>query len=70
MSDKATASEVIDNRAFSVFCGVECSNQSPDEDTIGRFRNILVKHGLQEKQFTQVVTLSTERGKGRSLILR
>ena len=62
LSDEATAAEVIDSRAFSEFCGVESSNQVPDGDTIGRFRNILVKHGLQEKLFTQVVALLTERG--------
>ena len=62
LSDEATAAEVIDSRAFSEFCGVKSSNQVPDGDTIGRFRNILVKHGLQEKLFAQVVTLLTERG--------
>ena len=62
LSDEATAAEVIDSRAFSEFCGVESSNQVPDGDTIGRFRNILVKHGLQEKLFAQVVALLTERG--------
>ena len=62
LSDEATAAEVIDSRAFSEFCGVQSSNQVPDGDTIGRFRNILVKHGLQEKLFTQVVALLAERG--------
>ena len=62
LSDEATAAEVIDSRAFSEFCGVESSNQVPDGDTIGRFRNILVKNGLQEKLFLQVVSLLTERG--------
>ena len=41
---------------------MESSNQVPDGDTIGRFRNILVKHGLQKKLFAQVVALLTERG--------
>ncbi len=62
LSDEATAAEVIDSRAFSEFCGVDSSNQVPDGDTIGRFRNILVKNGLQEKLFLQVVNLLTERG--------
>ena len=62
LSDEATAAEMIDSRAFSEFCGVESSNQVPDGDTIGRFRNILVKNGLQEKLFLQVVSLLTERG--------
>ena len=62
LSDEATAAEVIDSRAFSEFCGVDSSNQVPDGDTIGRFRNILVKNGLQENLFLQVVNLLTERG--------
>ena len=62
LSDEATSTEVIDSRAFSEFCGVDSSNQVPDGDTIGRFRNILVKNGLQEKLFQQVAALLTERG--------
>ena len=38
--------EIIVNRAFSEFCGVDSSNQIPDGDTIGRFRALLVKNGL------------------------
>ena len=34
----------------------------PNGDTIGRFRNLLVKNGLQEKLFAQVVTALTEQG--------
>ena len=49
LSDEATAAEAIDSRAFSDFCGVDSSNQVPNGDTIGRFRNLLVKNGLQEK---------------------
>ena len=45
LSDEATAAEAIDSRAFSDFCGVDSSNQVPDGDTIGRFRNLLVKNG-------------------------
>jgi len=62
LSDMATAEQVIDSRAFSDFCGVDSSNQVPDGDTIGRFRNILVTNGLQERLFAQVLTLLTERG--------
>ena len=53
---------MIDSRAFSVFCGMEFSNQVLDGDAIGRFRNILVKNGLQENLFLQVVGLLTECG--------
>ncbi len=62
LSDESTVAEAIDSRAFSDFCGVDSSNQVPDGDTLGRFRNILIKNGLQEKLFAQVVSLLTERG--------
>ena len=39
VADMAVAAEVIDSRAFSEFCGVTSSNQVPNGDTIGRFRN-------------------------------
>ena len=48
LSDEATVAEVIDSRAFSDFCGIDSSNQVPDGDTLGRFRNLLIKNGLQE----------------------
>ena len=54
--------EVIDSRAFSEFCGVDSSNQVPDGDTLGRFRNLLIRNGLQEKLFRQVVELLQQRG--------
>jgi IS5 family transposase len=61
LSDPQTSEQTIDSRAFSEFCGVDSSNQVPDGDTIGRFRNILIKHGLQEKLFRQVVQLLSDR---------
>ncbi|MFQ7354293.1 MAG: IS5 family transposase [Coprococcus phoceensis] len=62
LSDEATVAEVIDSRAFSDFCGIDSSNQVPDGDTRGRFRNLLIKNGLQEKLFSQVVAALMERG--------
>src|SRR5574344_2061464 len=62
LSDEATVAEAIDSRAFSEFCGVDSSNQVPDGDTLGRFRNLLIKNGLQEKLFRQVVELLQQRG--------
>ena len=62
LSDMATVAEVIDSRAFSDFCGVESSNQVPDGDTLGRFRNTLLKNGIQQELFAQVVELLTQRG--------
>lgn len=41
---------------------MESSNQIPDGDTLGRFRNLLVKNELQEKLFAQVVEQLTARG--------
>lgn len=62
LADMATMEQVIDSRAFSDFCGVDSSNQVPDGDTIGRFRNLLVSNGLQEQLFDQVLSLLMERG--------
>ena len=62
LSDEGTVSEAIDSRAFSDFCGVDSSNQVPDGDTLGRFRNLLICNGIQEKLFAQVTGLLQERG--------
>ena len=62
LSDMGTMYEIIDSRASSEFCGVDCSAQVPDGDTIGRFRTLLVENGLQEKLFLQVVALLEARG--------
>ena len=50
--------EVIDSRAFTAFCYIN----SPDGDTIGRFRVLLTKHNLQEKIFNEVVNQLKKRG--------
>jgi IS5 family transposase len=62
LSDMATVTEAIDSRSFSEFCGVDSSNQVPDGDTLGRFRNLLIKNELQEKLFGQVVDLLQRKG--------
>ena len=62
LSDEGTVAEVIDSRTFSEFCGVDSSTQVPDGETLGRFRNLLVKHGLQEQLFAQVLGMLMERG--------
>ncbi len=62
LSDMAAVAEVIDSRAFSDFCGVESSNQVPDGDTLGQFRNILMRNGIQQELFAQVVKLLMQRG--------
>lgn len=62
LSDMGTVAEVIDSRAFSEFCGVDSSNQVPDGDTLGRFRNLLEVCGLQQQFFAQVLTTLMEKG--------
>ena len=62
LSDEGTVAEVIDSRAFSNFCGVDSSSQIPNGDTLGRFRNLLIGNGIQEKLFAQVTGLLQERG--------
>ena len=62
LSDMRVMTEVIDSRAFSEFCGIDSSNQVPDGDTIGRFRNILEINGIQEKLFSQVVEILKQKG--------
>ena len=62
LSDEGTRNEIIDSRAFSDFCEVESSNQIPDGDTIGRFRNLLIKNNIHEQFFALVVKTLTERG--------
>ena len=62
LSDMGARNEVIDSRAFSDFCGVESGNQIPDGDTIGKFRNLLIRNGIHEKFFAMVVKNLTDRG--------
>jgi len=62
LADMKIMTEVIDSRAFSDFCGVTSPNEVPNGDTIGRFRNILIKNEIQEKLFKQVTERLTERG--------
>lgn len=62
LSDEGTRNEIIDSRAFSDFCEVESGNQIPDGDTIGRFRNLLIKNHIHEQFFALVVKTLTERG--------
>ena len=62
LADMAVMNEIIDSRAFSVFCQVDSSNQIPDGDTIGRFRNILMQHHLQEELFADVRKRLQEKG--------
>ena len=62
LADEKTVAEVIDSCAFSDFCGVDSSNQVPNGDTLGRFRNLLIQNGIQALLFAQVVELLAQRG--------
>ncbi len=62
LSDMKAINEVIDSRTFFDFCCVDSPNQVPDGDTIGRFRNLLEKHNIQEKLFAEVLKILTEKG--------
>lgn len=62
LSDEGTVAEAVDSRAASEFCGVDSSNHVPDGDTLRRFRNLLIRHVLQEKLFGQMMKLLRERG--------
>jgi IS5 family transposase len=62
LSDMAVMNEIIDSRSFSLFCGIDSSNQVPDGDTIGRFRAILTENGLQKQLFEQVTEKLHDRG--------
>lgn len=61
LADEATVAEVTDSRAFSDFCGVESSNQIPDGDTLGRFRNLLVKTSCRKALCTGSRTAYSKR---------
>ena len=41
---------------------MKSSNQIPDGDTIGKFRNLLIRNGIHEKFFAMVVKNLTDRG--------
>ncbi len=41
---------------------MDSSNQVPDGDTLGRFRHILEKNGIQQKLFAQIVKTLMEKG--------
>lgn len=61
LSDMGVMDEILDSRAFSEFCGVSAPEEVPNGDTIGRFRNILVKNHVQEELFIRVAQIMKER---------
>lgn len=62
LSDEATVTQAIDSFAFSNFCGIASSNQVPDGDTPGRFRNILIRNIPQAHLFVQVLKPLRKKG--------
>ena len=47
---------------FRISVEVESSNQIPDGDTIGRFRNLLIQNHIHEQFFAVVLKTLTDRG--------
>ena len=62
LADMKVIYEILDSRAFTEFCCINSPDEVPDGDTIGRFRNLLNKHGLQQTIFETVVDLLLQRG--------
>ena len=62
LADMKVMYEILDSRAFTEFCCINSPDEVPDGDTIGRFRNLLNKHGLQQTIFETVVDLLLQCG--------
>lgn len=62
LADMKVMNEILDSRAFTAFCCINSPDEVPDGDTIGRFRNLLIENGLQQKIFDEVVKQLMERG--------
>ena len=62
LADMKVIYEILDSRAFTEFCCINSPDEVPDGDTIGRFRNLLNKYGLQQAIFETVVELLLQRG--------
>ena len=62
LADMKVMYEILDSRAFTEFCCINSPDEVPDGDTIGRFRNLLNKYGLQQTIFETVVDLQLQRG--------
>jgi len=62
LADMKVMYEILDSRAFTEFCCINSPDEVPAGDTIGRFRNLLNKHGLQQTIFSTVVDLLLKRG--------
>ena len=62
LADMKVMYEILDSRAFTEFCCINSPDEVPDGDTIGRFRNLLNKYGLQQTIFEKVVDLLLQRG--------
>lgn len=44
LADMKVMNEVIDSRAFSMFCGINSPDEVPDGDTIGHYHGIFLRH--------------------------
>ena len=57
LADMTVMYEILDSRAFSDFFFFLSPEEVPNGDTIGRFRNLLIKHGIDEQIFAQVLSI-------------
>lgn len=62
LTDMVVMNEIINSQAFSAFYCVDSSNQIPDGDTIGRFRNVLIAHHLQKELFADIIGWLQKKG--------
>ena len=62
LADMKVMYEILYSRAFTEFCCINSPDEVHDGDTIGRFRNLLNKYGLQQTIFETVVDLLLQRG--------
>ena len=62
LADMKVMYEILGSRAFTGFCCINSPDEVPYGDTIGRFRNLLNKHGLQQTIFETAVDLLLKRG--------
>ena len=54
--------KILDSRAFEEFCCVSTPDDVPDVDTIGRFRNLLIKHEKNKEKKRDPEAHSAKKG--------
>lgn len=62
LSETKLEEALEDRLSFRRFCGLTLEDSSPDQVTINRFRNLLVREGLAQPLFDEIVRQIDERG--------